>query len=126
LMARAMKVCAEPGCIEVSHDNRCPAHAKVAHNWGTSTRTKPEGWSRTRKRILRRDGHTCVLCGRGAFVVDHLVPQAWGGTEDHGNLRALCQTCHDRKGAAESQLGKQLLRLSPAERQAMIATFVSE
>lgn len=63
----------------------------------------PKGWERTRKRILRRDGRKCYLCGaEGCRAVDHIVPVCEGGTEDDANLAAICDECHGRKTAAEA------------------------
>jgi len=48
-----------------------------------------------------RDGFTCQKCqapawGRGA-VVDHIVPKSKGGTDEMGNLRTLCWSCHSKR-----------------------------
>jgi len=61
-----------------------------------------------RRRIFERDGHTCQVCGAPAGVpfpddpsrvailtIGHIVPKAWGGPDDDGNLRAECQRCGD-------------------------------
>ena len=54
-----------------------------------------------RERILERDGHVCVICGRGPdrenriwLEVDHIIPLADGGGNDDNNLRTLCNECH--------------------------------
>jgi 5-methylcytosine-specific restriction endonuclease McrA len=71
-----------------------------------SRRTKPlpPGWSRTRKRILRRDQGICYVCHKpGADQVDHVVPVSRGGGEEDGNLAAIHEhPCHARKTAAEA------------------------
>ena len=59
-------------------------------------------WDKTRKRILERDRYLCQPCKRASMVVaasqvDHIKPKAKGGTDDDGNLEAICKTCHDIK-----------------------------
>jgi 5-methylcytosine-specific restriction protein A len=34
-------------------------------------------------------------------VVDHIVPLAWGGSDDRSNKQGLCEPCHDAKSKAE-------------------------
>lgn len=57
--------------------------------------------------ILRRDSFLCQAClreGRAteATHVDHIKPKAKGGTDDEGNLQALCRPCHDAKTTREA------------------------
>lgn len=60
-------------------------------------------WDRTRLRVLRRDSYLCQPCLRAfnrptpAAQVDHIKPKAKGGTDDDGNLQAICVACHDAK-----------------------------
>lgn len=69
----------------------------------------PKGWPRTRRRILKRDGHLCQwplstggICGEPATDVDHKNPAWLGGPDDDNNLWALCGYHHDRKTAREA------------------------
>ena len=41
-----------------------------------------------------------------AYAVDHVVSKEEGGTEDDGNLQAICKTCHQVKTAAEAARGR--------------------
>lgn len=59
----------------------------------------PADWQQRRNRILRRDGHTCVLCDAPANQVDHIRP---GDDHSDGNLQSLCFACHARKTKQES------------------------
>jgi hypothetical protein len=56
---------------------------------------------RLRFEILRRDNHACRYCGATApevkLTVDHVVPEALGGTDDPSNLVTACQSCNSGK-----------------------------
>lgn len=70
-------------------------------------------WDRLRKLVLQRDQHLCQPCirkGRAtpATEVDHITPKAKGGTDDHGNLQAICSPCHKDKTTAENGGKKRL------------------
>lgn len=58
---------------------------------------------RLRFEILRRDNHTCRYCGGTApdvkLTVDHVVPEALGGTDLPDNLVAACADCNSGKSA---------------------------
>lgn len=47
-------------------------------------------------RHCQRDG-----VHRKSEVVDHIVPLAWGGSDDRWNKQALCTPCHDAKSKRE-------------------------
>ena len=50
----------------------------------------------TRRRILEAHGHKCALChAEGVpLEIDHWLPLIFGGKNDDGNLRPLCEPCH--------------------------------
>ncbi|MBO9534710.1 MAG: HNH endonuclease [Solirubrobacteraceae bacterium] len=56
---------------------------------------------RTRAWVLR--DQRCRQCGRSPAAdhvrlhVDHVVPQAWGGSNERNNLQALCSECNEGK-----------------------------
>lgn len=53
-----------------------------------------------RQRIYKRDGNACVACGSTSeLTLDHIVPLARGGTNLDSNLRTLCHSCNNQKGA---------------------------
>ena len=65
-------------------------------------------WEQLRLRILARDEHLCQQCLRAdrvtvATQVDHITPKAAGGTDNEGNLEAVCAPCHLDKTARESR-----------------------
>lgn len=53
--------------------------------------------------IFRRDGFTCRYCGRRppevVLEIDHVVPVAEGGTNEHLNLVTSCVDCNRGKAA---------------------------
>lgn len=71
-----------------------------------------KGWARLRLRILQRDKYLCQPCLRSgryteANQVDHIKPRSQGGTNDRGNLEAICSgpgtpMCHEEKTKREA------------------------
>lgn len=55
-----------------------------------------------RAAVFARDGRKCVLCGYEGphLAIDHIHPQARGGTDDLDNLRVLCRACNSQKAGA--------------------------
>lgn len=58
---------------------------------------------RLRFEILRRDNHTCQLCGGSApevrLTVDHVIPVTLGGPDAAENLQAACVDCNAGKSS---------------------------
>ena len=78
------------------------AEASGADSWGSGRGGRP--WRRKRDAILLRDNYTCRVCGLTTkdLEVDHVINVAQGGTDDDGNLQAICIPCHKAKTAIES------------------------
>lgn len=62
----------------------------------------------TRAYVLERNGHTCQTCGMAAgdrdpynpdrtvqLTVGHIIEKDKGGSDDPGNLRAVCTNCNE-------------------------------
>lgn len=65
-------------------------------------------WTKLRNLVMQRDHGLCQPCKRRGLVtlasaVDHMTPKAQGGTDDLGNLQAICDPCHKGKTAAEAR-----------------------
>lgn len=73
---------------------------------GRRTQPMPPRWEQTRRRILKRDGHICYICGQpGAGSVDHIVPVSLGGGEEDSNLASVHEyPCHASKTAREARM----------------------
>lgn len=74
---------------------------------GTTARGYGWQWQQLRLRILRRDCYQCQLCKAAGRItpareVDHILNRASGGTDDPGNLQALCKPCHAEKTEREA------------------------
>ena len=66
--------------------------------------TQPRRVSRrVRFEVLRRDNHACRYCGATApdarLTVDHVMPQALGGSDDPTNLVTACDPCNSGKAS---------------------------
>lgn len=58
-------------------------------------------WRTLRKRILERDGYTCMYCGQPADTVDHVLPVSKHPdlAMNQDNLVSACKRCNSRKGS---------------------------
>lgn len=107
------RACRKHGCAATTTDRSgyCESHRNTGweqHQQGKSRHERGYGskWEVIRARILHRDKHLCQECMRtgrakAAATVDHIKPKSQGGTDDDGNLQALCWPCHKRKTATE-------------------------
>ncbi len=71
----------------------------------------------TRALVLDRNGFTCQMCGAAAgepnpydgnrktrLHIGHIIDKSMGGTDDPGNLRAICSVCNE--GASNLTLNR--------------------
>jgi 5-methylcytosine-specific restriction protein A len=77
-------------------------------NYGNGRGGRP--WRRKRDAVMARDKYMCQPCSRTGRItladeVDHVTPQAEGGTDDEANLQAICFECHQLKTLAEARRG---------------------
>jgi len=84
-----------------------------------------------RAQILRRNGYTCQVCGRGAgdpdpmtpgrrvqLHIDHIRPLSEGGSNDPENLRVLCSACNAGRSNLEQPLDEAVLNILRTVRRA--------
>ncbi len=105
------KPCAHPGCGRLVQRGRCSLHQQEQlerrrqHNREYSSQRDKDGqfysgdrWPRFRKWYLSSHP-TCVECGRGGKVVDHIKPRRDFPdlAYDEGNCQTLCVSCHNRR-----------------------------
>lgn len=115
------KPCKHFGCPNLvsskAERGYCDDHAseRTNSNWekrkdaagSTTARGYGAPWKKLRLIILARDKYLCQECLRNsrytrANHVDHILNKAAGGTDDHSNLQALCEPCHNAKTARET------------------------
>ena len=62
---------------------------------------KSARWKRVREIVLSEN--PLCKCGQPANIVDHITPiRNGGGIWDSDNLQGLCEKCHNKKSAKES------------------------
>lgn len=84
------------------HRRRVPGYR--LDGWRTQPRTSKNVRVSSRVRVQVLSKARCAYCGKTPLGddikldVDHILPQAWGGTNDPENLQPLCTQCnHDKK-----------------------------
>lgn len=116
-----IRVCATPGCPELSTSTYCDRHTRRgrAHRSPT-TRAQRDGtgdYDRNRALVLA-GSPLCelrILCdGATADTVDHILPVASGGTHELSNLRPACRSCNSSRGARLATPGGRGPRATPA------------
>ena len=74
-----------------------PLPARTQPVYPTKFPEYPAYWPEVRQLVLDRDGRRCGNCGSTEELhVHHIVPLTRGGTNEMGNLRTLCKSCHAR------------------------------
>ena len=101
-------ICATPGCGQLTtRGAHCPQHARAAAQRDAARRnTRPIAaiyrdprWRRCRTRVLKRDHHTCTLCGAPGNTADHhptpltTLLQQGHNPYDPATCRTLCTRC---------------------------------
>jgi 5-methylcytosine-specific restriction protein A len=113
-----LRFCATPNCPEKVPHGHCAAHHRekrfVArrHYTGIPGVNYGRRWQRARQKFLTEHPY-CRECPADSYTfateVDHIVPHE-GDYErfwDQLNWQGLCGTCHRKKTATESGLGRR-------------------
>ena len=99
--------CSHPGCGKLTDGRYCDEHRQIAERQYNQNLRDPDtnkrygrAWKKLRARFLLQHP-LCEQCGSEgrltpAEEVHHILPLASGGTNDEGNLMALCKSCHSR------------------------------
>jgi len=105
-----LRPCTHPGCRKyaVKGEAYCEEHLKAKAKESDSRRLNAyqrgytSKWDKVR-RVFLMTHPLCVICGRPATDVDHIVPHRgdkrlfW----DQNNWQPLCHECHSRKTVKE-------------------------
>lgn len=99
--------CSYPGCGRLTDGRFCDEHRQIAeHHYNHYLRdpdtNKRYGrvWKKIRAQFLLQHP-LCIQCEKEgrltpAREVHHILPLADGGTNEQGNLLALCKSCHSK------------------------------
>ena len=103
---------------------------KIAALTGKRPSKKSSGYCTYHDRVLRRDRHSCVDCGKtGRVHVHHILPWALFPElrADARNLVTVCRQCHDiRHGRLQIEdRGKQWIADPPAWAAPAVARFLA-
>ena len=105
------KPCAHAGCPRLTRGvTYCEQHTRKAS--AVRYQVTKEGkrfYNSKQWRVLRQhvlsSNPVCVMCGRLANEVDHIVPISMGGVPDSlDNLQSLCKPCHSKKTQKENTI----------------------
>ena len=99
--------CSHPGCGKLTDGRYCDEHRQIAERQYNQYLRDPDtnkrygrAWKKIRARFLLRHPlcEQCLSEGRltPAEEVHHILPLANGGTNEEGNLMALCKSCHSK------------------------------
>ena len=99
--------CAYPGCPNLTDNQYCLQHEKIARQQYDKYQRNPHvnktygrAWKRIRDRYASE--HTlCEMClkeGRVTLMeeVHHILPVSRGGRHNKENLMSLCRSCHNK------------------------------
>ncbi|MDO5661054.1 MAG: HNH endonuclease signature motif containing protein [Brachybacterium sp.] len=81
---------------------RTSGHRYILSGWLDEELAEATGISRSVRFKILQSGR-CKNCGRSVeadeikLAVDHILPQAWGGSDAEENLQALCEDCNAGK-----------------------------
>lgn len=112
-MPKAKQICSTSKCTNPSiRDGKCKAHGrKPWANVSKRNQERPGNWDSLKKAVRARDRGVCYICGKsGAYVIDHIVEVAYGGSWNLGNLASIHTDCHKRKTLRSIQQARKRMR----------------
>ena len=113
-MKRARRICAHPGCRELTEGKWCPEHQPAPRQRRPDKRPGSRERGYDGKHEAARESYLalhplCERCGKAATVLHHRKPISEGGARlNSRNFEALCRDCHEaehgRRQAEKSQI----------------------
>lgn len=89
-------------CIIKRQEKKKEARKRLWRRKASSRKISKGGfWNRVRKKVLERDGYTCVWCGakeKQKLGLGSLIPISRGGKLEFDNFVCTCQHCRPSKG----------------------------
>jgi RNA-directed DNA polymerase len=83
-------------------------------DWQGEAQYYGEEWTEIRAQALERDGRRCRVCAKGGRVeVHHIQPWKLGMAHELPNLITLCAACHRQVRNPQSEVNRQLARITP-------------
>lgn len=83
-------------------------------DWQGEAHYYGEEWTEIRAQALHRDEQRCRVCGdEGRVEVHHIRPWKPGMVHELSNLITLCAACHRRVRNPQSEVNRQLARITP-------------
>jgi CRISPR/Cas system Type II protein with McrA/HNH and RuvC-like nuclease domain len=77
---------------------------------------RPRSIKVNRRRIFKRDGHTCQYCGsKKNLTIDHVMPRSRGGQNTWKNMVTCCSRCNLYKGDKTPEEVGMKLKSQPYE-----------
>jgi hypothetical protein len=103
-MTRALSLCIEPGCHELTAGSRCARHDRTStrNHRGVPRQERGHGADYERRRAALV-GLPCHWCGAPATTADYVKPWSKGGTLE--DLVPACGPCNYARGAAITNEG---------------------
>lgn len=109
--------CSVAGCNERTFKrgkSYCLRHQREIYKEDAKFNADPFYWSKAWRAVRARQLLKQSLCEEclkierltKANTVDHIVPRERGGSDyEESNLQSLCESCHNKKRAAEKKAG---------------------
>lgn len=116
LLHRSARICSIPGCpgiVKAPGVSRCPPHQAEyerthdARRPSATERGYDREWRVVRNKFLSTHP-LCVVCGAHSTVAHHVHRKRAGGTDEEGNLVALCAKCHRKHHASTGESWKKI------------------
>ena len=80
-----------------------PTYRTDVKRHGYPGHERPRRHQKHRESVMTANDSICHICEkRGADAIDHIVPVAWGGSDEIANLAPAHTSCNSSKGASKN------------------------